>query len=183
VTQTDGGDRYAGGRDAEFGAFVHARRTQLLRLATLLAAGDAHLAEDLVQTALTRLYVAWWRVEKDQGAEAYCRRILVNAVVDERRRAWRRSESSRAEVPDVPTADSGSAEDRDAVRAALAELGPRMRAAVVLRHWLGYDVAECAHLLGCSEGTVKSQTARGLDRLRLLLSDDLTVTTSSGSAR
>jgi len=181
VAQVEGGDRYAGGREAEFGAFVHARRPQLLRLATLLAAGDAHLAEDLVQTALTRLYVAWWRVEKDQGAEAYCRRILVNAVVDERRRAWRRSESSRADVPDVPTADRGSAEDRDLVRAALAELGPRMRAAVVLRHWLGYDVAECAHLLGCSEGTVKSQTARGLDRLRHLLSDDLTVTTSSGS--
>jgi RNA polymerase sigma-70 factor (sigma-E family) len=161
---------------------VHARRPQLLRLATLLAAGDAHLAEDLVQTALTRLYVAWWRVEKDQGAEAYCRRILVNAVVDERRRPWRRSETSRADVPEVPVAEGGSTEDRDAVRAALAELAPRMRAAVVLRHWLGYDVAECAQLLGCSEGTVKSQTARGLDRLRLLLSDDLTVTTSSGSA-
>jgi DNA-directed RNA polymerase specialized sigma24 family protein len=56
-----------------------------------------------------------------------------------------------------------------------------MRAAVVLRHWLGYDVAECAHLLDCSEGTVKSQTARGLDRLRVLLSDDLTL--STGSAR
>ena len=59
-----------------------------------------------------------------------------------------------------------------------------MRAAVVLRHWLGYDVAECAHLLACSEGTVKSQTARGLDRLRELLSDDLTLTdATSGSAR
>jgi DNA-directed RNA polymerase specialized sigma24 family protein len=55
-----------------------------------------------------------------------------------------------------------------------------MRAAVVLRHWLGYDVAECAHLLSCSEGTVKSQTARGLDRLRDLLSDNLTV--NSGRA-
>jgi RNA polymerase sigma-70 factor (sigma-E family) len=182
VTQTDRGNGHGGGREAEFGAFVHARRPQLLRLATLLAAGDAYLAEDLVQTALTRLYVAWWRVERDQGAEAYCRRILVNAVVDERRRAWRRAETSRAELPDVPAAE-GSAEDRDAVRAALGELGPRMRAAVVLRHWLGYDVAECAQLLDCSEGTVKSQTARGLDRLRLLLSDDLTVTTSSGSAR
>jgi RNA polymerase sigma-70 factor (sigma-E family) len=180
VAVADGGTGAGGGRDAEFGAFVVARRAQLLRLATLLAAGDAHLAEDLVQTALTRLYVAWWRVERDQGAEAYCRRILVNAVVDERRRPWRRTETSRADLPDVPAQES-SAEDRDAVRAALAELGPRMRAAVVLRHWLGYDVAECAQLLGCSEGTVKSQTARGLDRLRLLLSDDLTVTTSSGS--
>jgi DNA-directed RNA polymerase specialized sigma24 family protein len=58
-----------------------------------------------------------------------------------------------------------------------------MRAAVVLRHWLGYDVAECAALLGCSEGTVKSQTARGLDRLRALLSDELTLTTATSSPR
>ena len=78
-------------RDEEFRAFVVARRPALLRLATLLTAGDEHLAEDLVQTALTRLYVAWRRVERDQGPEAYARRILVNAVVDERRRAWRRS--------------------------------------------------------------------------------------------
>jgi RNA polymerase sigma-70 factor (sigma-E family) len=162
-------------RDEEFRAFVMARRPALVRLATLLAAGDAHLAEDLVQTALTRLYVAWRRVERDQGPEAYARRILVNAVVDERRRPWRRSETSRADLPDTPSSDP-SAEDRDAVRTALAALGPRMRAAVVLRHWLGYDVGECAHLLGCSEGTVKSQTARGLDRLRVLLSDELTPT-------
>lgn len=185
-----GGTGYDGGRDPQFAAFVHARRPALLRLATLLAAGDQHLAEDLVQTALTRLYVAWWRVERDQGPEAYCRRILVNAVVDERRRPWRRSETSRAELPEVADrrgdGPGSSAEDRDAVRAALAALGPRMRAAVVLRHWLGYDVAECAGLLGCSEGTVKSQTARGLDRLRALLSDDLTLThaqTSTGSPR
>jgi RNA polymerase sigma-70 factor (sigma-E family) len=181
------GTGYDGGRDPQVAAFVHARRPALLRLATLLAAGDPHLAEDLVQTALTRLYVAWWRVDRDQGPEAYCRRILVNAVVDERRRPWRRSETSRAELPEVADPGTGSAEDRDAVRAALASLGPRMRAAVVLRHWLGYDVAECAALLGCSEGTVKSQTARGLDRLRALLSHDLTLTpdtqTVTGSPR
>jgi DNA-directed RNA polymerase specialized sigma24 family protein len=75
----------------------------------------------------------------------------------------------------------GSAEDLDAVRSALAQLGPRMRAAVVLRHWLGYDVAECARLLSCSEGTVKSQTARGPDRLRELLSDDLSVNAGTAS--
>ena len=175
----------SGRRDEEFRAFVVARRRALQRLATLLAAGDVHLAEDLVQTALTRLYVSWWRVEHDQGPEAYARRILVNAVVDEKRRPWRRHETSRAELPEVPTrrdGPGGSPEDRDAVRAALAGLPPGMRAAVVLRHWLGYDVGECARLLDCSEGTVKSQTARGLDRLRHLLSDDLTLATShSGS--
>jgi RNA polymerase sigma-70 factor (sigma-E family) len=167
-------------RDEEFRAFVMARRPALVRLATLLAAGDAHLAEDLVQTALTRLYVAWRRVERDQGPEAYARRILVNAVIDERRRPWRRSETSRADLPDIPSSDA-SAEDRDVVRTALAALGPRMRTAVVLRHWLGYDVGECALLLNCSEGTVKSQTARGLDRLRVLLSDELTPTPATRS--
>jgi RNA polymerase sigma-70 factor (sigma-E family) len=177
-----GGTGYDGGRDPQFAAFVHARRPALLRLATLLAAGDPHLAEDLVQTALTRLYVAWWRVEHDQGPEAYARRILVNAVVDERRRPCRRHETSRAELPETDAPPGGSAEDRDSVRAALAGLPARMRAAVVLRHWLGYDVGECARLLDCSEGTVKSQTARGLDRLRTLLSDDLTpATTRTGS--
>jgi RNA polymerase sigma-70 factor (sigma-E family) len=167
-------------RDEEFRAFVVARRPALVRLATLLAAGDAHLAEDVVQTALTKLYVAWRRVERDQGPEAYARRILVNAVIDERRRPWRRSETSRAVLPDIPASDA-SAEDRDSVRTALAALGPRMRAAVVLRHWLGYDVGECARLLNCSEGTVKSQTARGLDRLRVLLSDERTTTPATRS--
>jgi RNA polymerase sigma factor (sigma-70 family) len=128
-----------------------------------------------VQIALTRLYVAWPRVDRDQGPEAYARRILVNALIDERRRPWSRRESSRAELPDTAAEAPASPEDRDAVRRALAELAPRMRAAVVLRHWLGYDVAECARLLGCTEGTVKSQTARGLDRLPALLADDLTV--------
>jgi RNA polymerase sigma-70 factor (sigma-E family) len=169
-------------RDDEFAAFVVARRAALVRLATLLAAGDAHLGEDLVQTALTRLYVAWRRVEHEQGPEAYARRILVNAAIDERRRPWRRGETSRAELPEISTtAGDSSIEDGSAVRDALAALGPRMRAAVVLRHWLGYDVAECADLLGCSQGTVKSQTARGLDRLRTLLSDDLTPITATRS--
>src|SRR5204863_156435 len=82
--------------------------------------GDEHLAEDLVQTALTRLYVAWWRVEKDQGPEAYARRILVNTLVDERRRPWRRSETSRADLPEQPS-DVVDVENADAVRRALAE--------------------------------------------------------------
>lgn len=168
-----------GNREVDFRSFVAARRPALVRTATLLAAGDAHLAEDLVQTALTRLYVAWHRVDRDRGPEHYARRILVNALVDEQRRPWRRRETSRAELPDLPAADDTSTEDGDVVRRALAALAPRMRAAVVLRHWLGYDVAECAHLLSCSEGTVKSQTSRGLDRLRELLSDELTVTTGS----
>lgn len=166
------------GRDGAFRAFVSARRPALVRLATLLTAGDAHLAEDVVQTALTKLYVAWPRVRAD-GAEAYARRVVVNALLDERRRANRREVVTEA-VPDrlrdaEPGPDGAAIETRDRVRAALRELAPGMRAAVVLRHWLGYDVAECARVMGCSEGTVKSQTARGLGRLRELLGEDVTV--------
>jgi RNA polymerase sigma-70 factor (sigma-E family) len=166
------------GREAGFREFVGARRPALVRLATLLAAGDAHLAEDLVQTALTRLYVAWPRVRAGDGPEPYARRIVVNALLDERRRPWRREVSADV-LPDlprdaVPGPDGAELETRDLVRSALAGLPPGMRAAVVLRHWLGYDVAECARLMGCSQGNVKSQTARGLERLREALGVDLT---------
>jgi RNA polymerase sigma-70 factor (sigma-E family) len=154
-------------RDDEFRAYVLAARPGLLRTATLLAAGDAYLAEDVVQTSLTKLYVAWPRV-RTEGPERYARRILVNAFTDETRRPWRR-ERSHDVVPDAPAAEPASLEDRDAVRRALASLPPRMRAAVVLRYWLELDVAETAAALGCSQGTVKSQTARGLERLRALL--------------
>jgi RNA polymerase sigma-70 factor (sigma-E family) len=156
-------------RDEEFRAFVMTHRPKLVRTARLLTAGDVHLAEDLVQVSLTRLYVAWPRVRRESGPEAYAHRILVNAFTDETRRASRRRERTHADVPDVATDPALTPEDRDAVRRALAALPPRMRAAVVLRHWLEYDVAETARALGCSEGNVKSQTARGLDRLRELL--------------
>ena len=158
-------------REAEFGEFVAARRAPLFRTARLLAAGDDHHAEDLVQAALERLYVAWPRVRAEDGPEAYVRRVLVNLAIDDSRRPWRRV-SLRADVPDVTQVpdrrgpDGQPHDERDAVRSALAQLPPRMRAAVVLRHWLECDVRETAALLGCSEGTVKSQTARGLALLR-----------------
>jgi RNA polymerase sigma-70 factor (sigma-E family) len=156
------------GRDEEFRGYVVARRPHLLRTATLLTAGDAHLAEDLVQVALTKLYLAWPRVRREDGADAYAHRILVNAFADETRRPARR-ETARAELPDAAAEAPLAPEERDAVRRALAALPAGMRAAVVLRHWLEYDVAEAAAVLGCAEGTVKSQTARGLDKLRELL--------------
>ncbi|MCA1824618.1 MAG: SigE family RNA polymerase sigma factor [Mycobacteriales bacterium] len=157
-------------REEEFRAFVEAHRAGLVRTATLLAAGDGHLAEDLVQTSLTRLYLAWPRVRRRDGPLPYVHRILINAFTDETRRpAWRR-ERAQAELPDVAVEGATPAEERDEVRRALAALPPGMRAAVVLRHWLELDTAETAAALGCSEGNVKSQTARGLERLRELLS-------------
>ena len=160
-------------RDEEFSAFVQARRVELVRSACLLTAGDAHRAEDLVQTALARLYVAWPRVRRSgTQAVAYTWRIVVHAHIDEvRRPRWRR-EQYVAELPDEPAPDDlGSAAfdvapDGGAVRAALAGLPPRMRAAVILRHWLDFSVEETADLLNCTQGTVKSQTAKGVARLR-----------------
>ena len=156
-------------RDEEFSAFVTGRRVALLRTACLLTAGDPHLAEDLVQTALARMYVAWPKVRRSESADAYARRVLVNAYIDEvRRPRWRR-EQTVPDLPERPDADPPDAVDGAEIRAALAELPKRMRAAVVLRHWLDLSVEETAGLLNCSEGTVKSQTAKGIARLRGLL--------------
>jgi len=160
-------------RDAEFSAFVRAHRSELLRSACLLTAGDTHLAEDLVQTALTKLYLAWPKVFRTGTAVAYVRRIIINAHIDETRRPRWRREKSVPEPPDLPdlTAFELRADDADgeAIRAALAGLPPRMRAVIVLRHWYDLSVQESADLLGCSEGTVKSQTAKAAAHLRAAL--------------
>ncbi|NLT57101.1 MAG: SigE family RNA polymerase sigma factor [Actinomycetales bacterium] len=162
-------------RDEEFSAFVRAHRVDLLRSACLLTAGDVHLAEDLVQTALSRLYVAWPRVRRTGGQSGYVWRTMVNAHVDETRRPRWRRERSVPDPPDRPAAASADhaqeTVDGQAVRAALAELAPRMRAVVVLRHWLDLSIEETAEILGCSHGTVKSQSAKAVARLRGLLGD------------
>jgi RNA polymerase sigma-70 factor (sigma-E family) len=145
-------------RDEEFSAFVRDRRHELLRSACLLTAGDTHRAEDLVQTALAKLYLAWPRIKRDGSHIAYTWRIMVNAHVDETRRPWWRRERSVAEPPDIPHSD-----DFPDVTGGGAV---RMRATVVLRYWADFSIAETAQILGCSEGTVKSQAAKGIARLR-----------------
>jgi RNA polymerase sigma-70 factor (sigma-E family) len=152
-------------RDEQFQSYVVASRGKLLRTATFLASGDSHSAEDLVQTALMRLYVAWPRVRFDT-VDAYARKSILNAMIDNRRRPFARHEDSHAELPDVAVHDELPTDTETAVFAALADLAPRMRAAVVLRHLCELTVTETADALNCSEGTVKSQTARGLAHLR-----------------
>jgi RNA polymerase sigma-70 factor (sigma-E family) len=145
-----------------------------LRTATLLSSGNGHRAEDLVQTVLLRMYLSWPRI-RDDTRDAYARKMLVNAHLDDRRRPYVRREQTHAEVPDVGV-DAVEPDATDAaVFRALAELPPRMRAAVVLRHVHDVSVAEAADALGCSEGTVKSQTARGLAHLRTALNGNATV--------
>ena len=151
--------------DDEFEAFVRHRRARLVGTATALTAGDAVLAEDLVQGTLVRLYLAWGRA-RSGNVEAYARRVLVNAFIDHRRRPFVRRERTVAALPDAASV----AVDRDFGDAqlfnALAELPPRMRAAVVLRHVEDLSVEDAAATLGCTPGTVKSQTARALAKLR-----------------
>ena len=156
-------------RDEQFHQFVAAKRAALVRTATLLTAGDAHLAEDLVQSTLTKLYVAWPAFQRADNPDGYVRRTLVNALTDERRRWWRRRERPMAEVPDRAAAEVPGGELSDGLRVALEDLPPRMRAALVFRYFYDLDVADTADALGCSEGTVKSQTARALDRLRAVI--------------
>jgi RNA polymerase sigma-70 factor (sigma-E family) len=155
--------------EAAFRGFAHSRRPGLRRTAYLMC-GDWHQADDLVQTALTKLYVAWRRVRNDEAPDAYVRRILTRCFLDERRRPWRRE--SPVEVLEEQAAPGGRAdEDVLDLRSALDRLPPRQRATVVLRFWADASVAETAEALGCSEGTVKSQTARAINTLRSLLAD------------
>jgi RNA polymerase sigma-70 factor (sigma-E family) len=150
--------------DDEFEGFVRNRRGHLVRTATVLTAGDAFLAEDLVQGTLVRLYLAWGKA-RSGNLEAYARRVLINAFIDHRRRPFVRRERVVETLPDT-AASSGAELDDTRLLHALAALPARMRAAVVLRHVEDLSVEDVAAALGCSTGTVKSQTARGITKLR-----------------
>ncbi len=152
-------------RDAGFSEFVASRQGHLRRVAYLLC-GDWHQADDLLQTALAKAYVAWPRIERDGREEAYVRQIMVRANIDEHRRPWRRREQSGLEGHDAEIAKGPGYEERAALLDALADLGPMVRRAVVLRYWVGLSVTETAAELGVAEGTVKGYCARGLERLR-----------------
>jgi RNA polymerase sigma-70 factor (sigma-E family) len=161
-------------RDAEFSEYVAAHRSRLVRTARLLTAGDHAGAEDVVQATLTRLYLHWPRVRRADDPVAYGVRALTNAFLGEQRRAHHRRELlTDDDAPDraAPTVDQ---EMRSTVLDALQTLPPRQRAVVVLRHFLQYDVAATAHALGCAEGTVKSQNAKALAKLRERLADPIT---------
>lgn len=151
--------------DEEVTAFVRARYGSLLRTAFLLC-GDRGKAEDLVQTTLAKTVVAWSRLQCAEGVDHYVRRILVNTFVTWRRRRswweqpWGRLVESRARDEYV------GVEQRDLLRRALDGLPARQRAAVVLRFYEDLSEQDTAHVLGCSVGTVKSLSSRGLQTLR-----------------
>ena len=125
-----------------------------------------------MQTTLTKIYVAWPRIRRDGSVDAYSRKIMVRAAIDESRRAYRRRESVVDDLPEVEATRDPSVEDAVDMRRALAQLPAGQRAVVVLRYWEDLSVAETAQALGKSEGTIKSQAAKGLAALRRLLESD-----------
>lgn len=152
--------------EAAFVEFAEAARAQLRRTAYLMC-GDWHHASDLVQEGLIRVYVAWPRLTKAGREYGYARKAVVSAFLDHVRRR------SSNEVPTEPDGDPASGLDvaesvasRTALMAGLAGLPSRQRACVVLRYFEDLSVADTAAVLGCSEGTVKSQTSRALSSLR-----------------
>lgn len=155
-------------RDRAFTEFVLARRSHLRRIAYAIC-GDWHRADDLVQTALVKLYVAWPRLDRAGAEESYARTIIVRADVDEHRRPWRR-ESPGLPAVDRPAREGLPVEERSALFEALQGLPVMQRKVVVLRHWLGLSVEETARELRISDGTVKSHSSRGLTALREVLS-------------
>lgn len=153
----------------EFTEYFAARRDTVRRTAYLLC-GDWHWADDLTQIAFVRVAGAWNRVRDPAALDAYTHTCLVRAYLAENRRLWRRREQSTATLPDVGQRDHAEAvQARLAFVAALATLPARQRATLVCRFYRELDVEQTAQALGCSTGTVKSQTARALTNLRRAL--------------
>ena len=166
----------AGWSDADFDAFVGARMGALVRFAYALT-GDVGHAEDLVQTALMRVYQRSRRMRPDDP-ERYVRRAVVNANLSRFRR--RRVVESLVDVPPergVPDEQPG--EQVEALRRLLSGLSPRQRTVLALRYGADLSEADTAELMGVSPGTVKSLASRGLAKLRT----DLDRTAYEGSAR
>jgi RNA polymerase sigma-70 factor (sigma-E family) len=159
---------FIGHDDSSFEDFVAGSSARLFTMARLLTGGNRAEAEDLLQGAYERAYRRWGRITRRADPERYVRQILVNASIDRWRRIGRHPEMPLAgSGADPRTADTAAAvADRDLLLRGLAALPPRQRAVLVLRYFEDLSEAETATMLGCSVGTVKSQAARGLARLR-----------------
>ena len=170
-------------RDDEFTDFVADHGARLLRTACLVT-GDAHLGEDLVQTALAKAYGSWAKVRQADQPVAYVRRLMINTHLSWVRRLTN-TERPLERFPDAGTGDHQTAHaETDEMRQALLRLSPRVRTAVVLRYFEDLSEADTAALMGCSRSTVNNHVTRGLSALRALLDpavDD--VTTIPGSTR
>ncbi|GAA2903153.1 RNA polymerase sigma24 factor [Actinoplanes cyaneus] len=159
----------------EFRQFVAAQLGPL-RTQAYLTCGNWHTAEDAVANALAKLYPRWGRVDRP---DLYARTMVYRAVISETRRPWRRERSAGDALPDISSDDPTTLTDEQLrVQDALKQVPRKQRAALVMRFYLGLSLEETATVLGTSVGTAKSNTSRGLARVRELLAAeaiDLTV--------
>lgn len=157
-------------REEEFTAFVESRWVRLCRFAYTLVR-DQQGAEDLVQRALAKVYVAWPRIRAREAVESYARTCVARCFLsDMKRRRWREVPLTNAVEPGDPGGFAeAEVDDRDAVWREICALPPRQRAVVVLRYYEDLSEAEISDVLGCSPGTVKSQCSKALSKLRLQL--------------
>ena len=157
---------------AEFAEFVAARSAALHRAAYLMV-GDVSLAQDLVQEALTKTYVAWPRLHDKGNAEAYTRKAITTTAISWFRRKGWSHERSTASPPELGTPGHAEGVTQSAwLWAALQDLPARQRAAIVLRFYEDLTEAQTAEAMGCAVGTVKSQVSAGIAKLRERFADD-----------
>jgi RNA polymerase sigma-70 factor (sigma-E family) len=155
--------------DADFSSFVAASSRRLLRSAYLIT-GHLAEAEDLLQTALERAYRRWPSIRQKDVPEAYVRKMIVTAAIDAaRRRRFSSAPLEEAQLPGWPDAEVEGLAARKALLASVRELPAGQRAVLVLRYFDDLTEAETARVLGCTVGTVKSQHARAMARLRELV--------------
>jgi RNA polymerase sigma-70 factor (sigma-E family) len=158
---------------AAFAEFVAARSGSLHRAAYLMV-GDVGLAQDLVQEALTKTYVAWPRLRDPGNAEAYTRKAITTTAISWfRKKSWygERPADLLPETPNMGHADAVAV--HTSLMHALGQLPPRQRAVIVLRFYEDLTETQTAAVLGCAVGTVKSQGASALQKLRALMGDQL----------
>ncbi|PKH43869.1 SigE family RNA polymerase sigma factor [Nocardioides alpinus] len=161
--------RVVGGTDLDFASYVAARRPALLRWAWSVA-GDPHTAEDLLQASLVRVLARWDTLRDRGAADAYVRRTITRQHISWHRQSWRHREVSTASPPERAVVTPGRA-DAVGLWSLVQGLPPQQRDTVALRYYEELSIAETAAVLGCSTGTVKSNTSRAITTLRRLAVD------------
>ncbi|PRY38892.1 SigE family RNA polymerase sigma factor [Umezawaea tangerina] len=165
--------------DAEFSRCYGEHVASLTTTAYLLC-GDRHRAEDLAQSAFLALYVAWDRVDERERLGNYLRTLVLRRYLAQRRASWWRRERTTSEPPEPPAPPQGTGENRMVLWSAMGALSPRQRAVLVARFWLDLGVDDTARVLGCSTGTVKSQTTKALAALKVRVGTSFTEYTRGG---
>ncbi|MEV8393360.1 SigE family RNA polymerase sigma factor [Streptomyces sp. NPDC057539] len=163
--RTGGGERSGTSRADDFREFAAARTNQLFRSASLLTGGDTHLAEDLVQETLGRMYALWGRVARIDNPAGYAQTVLVRTFLTHQRR---RSATERplGELPEPAQVLGDDVDLRIALLDALGRLSAKDRAVVVLRYWEDRSVEETADAMQVSSAAVRTRSVRALAKLR-----------------